>query len=246
MDGGGQGRIDPRTVSQSHEPHCSSPPCGTSPRNCVERGRRVEYRKLNAKGNDGSLDPELRKAITRFKPEAVVVVEPGEYRVEQLLKRVAAALDVRLEIRPDRHFFCSRAEFAGWAKAHGQLRMEFFYRDMRKKSGILMERAKPEGERWNFDAENRKSFGKAGPGMLLATPRSFPPDSHHARSARSGRENVFQTIRDLSSISISPSQQRTRRSHFPTSLRIASRISARTRTPCGRMNRICFIRAFRP
>jgi deoxyribodipyrimidine photolyase-related protein len=97
--------------------------------------------------------------------------------VEQLLKQVAIARDARLELRVDRHFFCSRTEFAGWAKAHGQLRMEFFYRDMRKKSGILMERAKPEGERWNFDAENRKSFGKSGPGMLLATPRSFPPDS---------------------------------------------------------------------
>src|SRR5205823_1144675 len=97
-----------------------------------DRGRRVEYRKLNAKGNEGSFDPELRKAITRFKPEAIVAVEPGEYRVEQLLKQVAAASDARLELRVDRHFFCSRTEFADWAKAHGQLRMEFFYRDMRK------------------------------------------------------------------------------------------------------------------
>lgn len=141
------------------------------------KGRRVEYRKLNARNNDGSLDPELRKAITRFKPEALVVIEPGEYRVEEKLKQVAAALDVRLEIRPDRHFFCSRSEFAAWAKAHGQLRMEFFYRDMRRKSGVLMEHAKPEGERWNFDAENRKSFGKTGPGMLLAAPHVFPPDA---------------------------------------------------------------------
>jgi deoxyribodipyrimidine photolyase-related protein len=142
-----------------------------------ERGRRVEYRKLNARNNAGSLDGELHKAITRFQPECVIVVEPGEYRVEQLIKELAAGPAVRLEIRPDRHFFCSRAEFSSWAKAHGQLRMEFFYRDLRKKSSILMDRAKPEGERWNFDAENRKSFGKSGPGLLLATPRSFTPDA---------------------------------------------------------------------
>src|SRR4051812_8000624 len=140
-------------------------------------GRPVEYRKLNARNNDGSFDPELRKAIAIFKPEAVVVVEPGEYRVEELIKRVTAALDVRLEIRPDRHFFWSRAEFASWAKTHAQLRMEFFYREMRKKSGVLMEHAKPEGERWNFDEENRKSFGKFGPAMLLAAPHAFPPDA---------------------------------------------------------------------
>lgn len=142
-----------------------------------QSGRRVEYRKLNARGNEGSFDSELRKAITRFKPEAIIAVEPGEYRVEQILKRVAAALDIPLELRVDRHFFCTRDEFAAWAKAHAQLRMEFFYREMRKKSGILMERAKPEGERWNFDAENRKSFGKSGPGTLLATPHSFTPDA---------------------------------------------------------------------
>lgn len=136
----------------------------------------MEYRKLNAKGNERSFEPELRKAIMRFKPEAVVAVEPGEYRVEQILRQVTAGLGVRLEIRPDRHSFCSRTEFADWAKAHGQLRLEFFYRDMRKNSGFLMERAKPEGERWNFDAENRKSFGKSGPGMLLAVPHAFPPD----------------------------------------------------------------------
>ncbi len=93
------------------------------------KGRRVEYRKLNARNNDGSFDPELRKAITRFKPEAVVVVEPGEYRVEQMLKQVAAALDVRLEIRPDRHFLlqpfriCRLGEGAratcGWSSSIG-------------------------------------------------------------------------------------------------------------------------------
>ncbi len=81
------------------------------------QGRPVEYRKLNAKNNAGSFDPELRKAIKRFKPEAIVVVEPGEYRIEQMLKQVAAGLDVPLEIRPDRHFFCSRTEFANWAKS---------------------------------------------------------------------------------------------------------------------------------
>jgi deoxyribodipyrimidine photolyase-related protein len=41
-----------------------------------ERGRRLEYRKLNAKDNDGSFDPELRKAITRFQPERSLPLKP--------------------------------------------------------------------------------------------------------------------------------------------------------------------------
>ena len=138
---------------------------------------RLEYRKLDAKDNAGSLSAELSKAIERFKPERLVMVEPGEYRLEQDLQGVAQKYDVELEFRPDASFFCSREEFAEWAKDRKQLRMELFYREMRKKTGFLMERkAEPTGGDWNYDSENRKSFGKSGPPSLLAAPRAFPPD----------------------------------------------------------------------
>ncbi|MDP9103083.1 MAG: cryptochrome/photolyase family protein, partial [Pseudomonadota bacterium] len=35
-------------------------------------------------------------------------------------------------------------------------RMEFFYREMRRKTGLLMDGDKPAGGQWNFDKENRK------------------------------------------------------------------------------------------
>ena len=138
---------------------------------------RLEYRKLDAKDNAGSLSAELSKAIERFKPERLVMVEPGEYRVEQDMQAVARKTAVELDVRPDASFFCSRDEFAAWAKDRKQLRMELFYREMRKKTGFLMERkADPAGGDWNYDSENRKSFGKSGPPSLLAAPRSFSPD----------------------------------------------------------------------
>ena len=137
---------------------------------------RIEYRKLDAKDNAGSLDGEWRRAIAKFQPERVVAVEPGEYRVEQLLKKVTEDLGVPLELRPDRHFYCSRQEFASWAKAHKQLRMEFFYRDMRKKTGILMEDGEPTGDQWNYDVENRGSFGKGGPADVPARHNFLPDD----------------------------------------------------------------------
>ena len=37
-----------------------------------------------------------------------------------------------------------------------QLRMEYFYRDMRRKTGLLMDGDQPIGGKWNFDADNRK------------------------------------------------------------------------------------------
>lgn len=141
-----------------------------------DRGWRVAYRKLDANDNTGNLKSEWRQAIQKLRPAQVVAVEPGEFRVEQILKDVAALLRVPLDLRPDRHFFCSRQEFAAWAKRHKQLRLEFFYRDMRTRTGILMESGQPIGEQWNFDTENRKSFGKTGP-RDVPVPRRFPPDS---------------------------------------------------------------------
>ncbi len=108
------------------------------------------------------------------------MVEPGEYRMESMLKVVAAS-GVPLEIRPDAHFFCSREEFATWAKRHPQLRMEFFYREMRKKTGVLMERVNP----WAASGTSIPKIGRvseaAGRGCCLQMPRGFPPDGSQAR-----------------------------------------------------------------
>ena len=34
--------------------------------------------------------------------------------------------------------------------------MEYFYREMRRKTGLLMDGDAPAGGQWNYDAENRK------------------------------------------------------------------------------------------
>ncbi len=140
------------------------------------RKYKLAYRSVDETGNSGTLEDELRAAIAKLKPEAMVIVEPGEYRIQEMVKLVAGECGVHLDLRPDRHFLCSREEFAAWAKDHKQLRMEFFYREMRRRSGVLMEKGEPVEKRWNFDAENRKSFGKAGPGLLLPEPHIFRPD----------------------------------------------------------------------
>ncbi|HAZ88075.1 MAG TPA: cryptochrome/photolyase family protein, partial [Marinobacter adhaerens] len=64
-----------------------------------------------------------------------------------------------VEIRPDSRFIATKQEFADWAEGRKQLRMEFFYREMRRKTGLLMTSdGEPEGGQWNFDADNRKKW----------------------------------------------------------------------------------------
>jgi len=104
------------------------------------------------------------------------VVEPGEWRVRESLQSTARALGVDLEMRPDRHFLCSREEFDRHAKGRKQLRMEFFYREMRRQHRVLMDGTNPAGGAWNFDAENRESFGQEGP-LKVGTPAAFPSDA---------------------------------------------------------------------
>jgi len=141
-----------------------------------ERGLRVDYRQLDVHG-DATLADGWRAALTHWQPQSLVCVEPGDLRVWQLLNETAAAARCPLDLRTDRHFMCSRDEFAAWAGSSRQLRMEFFYRMMRRRHGVLLTAdGEPEGGQWNFDADNRRGFGRQGPGFVPEPPR-FAPDA---------------------------------------------------------------------
>jgi deoxyribodipyrimidine photolyase-related protein len=139
------------------------------------RGFRVCYRQLDDAENRGSFAAELKATVQKMTPRRLIVVEPGEWRVKQALDATARELGIELEIRPDRHFLCSREHFAAHVQGREQLRMEFFYREMRRRHRVLMNSDEPEGGAWNFDSENREHFGKAGPGTI-SEPVPFRPD----------------------------------------------------------------------
>lgn len=139
-------------------------------------GRQVHYTRLDDDGNAGSLALELLAALQRLRPQRLVMCAPGEWRVLQALRAVASDAGLTLEVRDDRHFFSTVREFNAHAKGRKLLRLEYFYREMRQRHGVLMDHGKPVGGRWNFDADNRESFGKAGPGSLPVRLR-FAPDA---------------------------------------------------------------------
>ena len=144
-----------------------------------EQGREVHYHQLSA---DRSADrgrsfrEVLRQDVERHRPERLIVVRPGDHRVLTDLREEADALGLPLEVREDRHFFCSPEEFDAWADGRpGGLLLETFYRRMRAKHDVLMDGDEPEGGTWNLDRENRESFPKSGPDSP-SRPHRFAPD----------------------------------------------------------------------
>jgi len=122
-----------------------------------EKGYNVHYTKLDDKNNSGSFKGEIERAIKEHNINKVVVTFPGEYRVWQDMLTWEDDFDVDVDIKDDDRFLCTPEEFKDWAQDRKQLRMEYFYREQRKKYNILLdENGKPEGGEWNYDSENRK------------------------------------------------------------------------------------------
>ena len=136
-------------------------------------GIRVEYMRLDDPGNTGSFTGELGRALARHAVNRVAVTHPGEWRVWQMAQAWQDRFGVPVDIREDDRFLCSKEEFAEWVSGRKSLRMEHFYRTMRRKHGWLMSSGQPEGGKWNYDADNRKALPR---GLAVPAGRRFDPD----------------------------------------------------------------------
>jgi deoxyribodipyrimidine photolyase-related protein len=120
------------------------------------RGFTVQYSRL--KDNVPSLLAACEQARDSWSLTALHICEPGEYRLAAQMTSWEQALDIAVTVHEDTRFLSSRADFALWAEGRKQLRMEYFYRDMRKRYRLLMEGEQPEGGKWNYDADNRQGW----------------------------------------------------------------------------------------
>ena len=143
-----------------------------------EQGWRVAYTPWPQQGAPAaSLYAVLKQAVKTYQPERVIVTEPGEWRLLEEMKGWPAALGIGVDILDDDRFLCSHEEFNAWAEGRKTLRMEYFYREMRKKTQLLMEdesgTPQPAGGQWNYDQENRKPPKE---GLTPPAPPRFTPD----------------------------------------------------------------------
>ncbi len=134
-----------------------------------ERGVQVRYVTLDDPLNTHSLRGEMLRAAAEFRPDRILATEAGEWRLLQDMSGWGEASGLPTEIAADTRFLCSHQQFRHWTEGRRELRMEFFYRTMRRRHGVLMEGDAPAGGRWNFDSENRKRM----PATVL--PPALPP-----------------------------------------------------------------------
>ncbi len=132
-------------------------------------GWRVLYTRLDDPGNAGSIPGELLRRAAETGATEVLATEPGEWRLIARLNEVP----LTLHMFEDDRFLASHADFGAWAEGRKQLRMEWFYREMRRKTGLLMEGDQPAGGKWNYDHDNRKP---ASGDLFRAPPLTFAPD----------------------------------------------------------------------
>ena len=139
-----------------------------------EAGWLVDYVELEDEGNSGSFTGEVMRAVVRHRPDRILVTESGEWRVQAMLESWQTLTGLPVEIRRDTRFLASKAAFGKWMARQSAPRMEWFYREMRRHTGLLMEGDKPAGGRWNFDKDNRKPIPRDQP---IPRPPRFEPDA---------------------------------------------------------------------
>ena len=134
-----------------------------------QAGWQVDYVRLDDPGNSETLEGEVQRALARHGMHRTLVTEPGEWRLLEALRGWAET-----ELLPDGRFLADRHGFASWAQERKGVRMEHFYRLMRRKTGLLMDGEQPAGGQWNFDADNRKPVAS---GQQMPQPLRFAPDA---------------------------------------------------------------------
>ncbi|NCY12676.1 MAG: cryptochrome/photolyase family protein, partial [Burkholderiaceae bacterium] len=135
----------------------------------------LHYSELDDPNNTQSIEGELARTIALCNPSRLTMTAPGDWRVLEKIKQLTLQTGIELEIREDRYFFSTVREFFEHAKGRKQLRLEYWYRELRKKHRVLMDGDSPAGGEWNFDSENRSSFGKEGP-PPIPPPLRLKPD----------------------------------------------------------------------
>lgn len=139
-----------------------------------QQGMQVSYHQYDSVAGIHSMTDALAYTLSQQPAlQQIVITHCGEYQLQQQINSWSARFSMPVTVLEDDRFICDLARFSQWANGKKQLRMEYFYRDMRRYTGLLMQGSLPQGGKWNYDSDNRKACPEQ-PQQL--TPLTFTPD----------------------------------------------------------------------
>lgn len=122
-----------------------------------EKGCHLHYQDIDHPSSNESLTSIVKEFLRCHDISSIIITEPSEHFLKKEILTWEQIFNIPVLIRPDTRFLAGHDEFIQWCGSKKQLRMEYFYREMRKKHNILMQGDTPEGGEWNYDALNRAS-----------------------------------------------------------------------------------------
>jgi len=129
-----------------------------------QEGYTVDYRRADdpTRTEVGFTDT-IADAISLHKADKFSCLYPRERGTRALLRDLFKRPElshVEVASVPDPFWYTPHADFKKWLSGRKSPKMEDYYRDTRRRTGILMNGKEPEGGEWNYDHDNRKPFPK--------------------------------------------------------------------------------------
>ncbi|WP_299263495.1 cryptochrome/photolyase family protein [uncultured Psychrosphaera sp.] len=125
------------------------------------QGHRVCYLTLDDTQAFEDLNALIVSLVKKYDSESFCYQRPDEYRLREQLKNITSHINIPVYEADTEHFLLPFDELPNHFTKATHVRMENFYRSMRKRFNILMEGDKPTGGAWNFDSNNRQAFKKS-------------------------------------------------------------------------------------
>ncbi|MDZ7703236.1 MAG: cryptochrome/photolyase family protein [Trueperaceae bacterium] len=130
-------------------------------------GFNVEYKTAD------SFADGIEKYLNQYRGVTLAFMQPNDYGYDTMLSGAIERAGGKANIVPNGLWLSSAQDFDAWAEGKKELRMEFFYRQERRRTGWLMEDGEPVGGTWNLDEQNRDT---PEPDHTFPDPPHFAPD----------------------------------------------------------------------
>jgi len=123
-----------------------------------DKGHHVLYLDLDDTARWSDLTELVNAMAKRYRVSRFEYQRPDEFRLMEQLENMSLPQGTHRQVSDPEHFFLPFADLPDYFTRDSHVRMESFYRKMRRRFCILMDDDQPEGGTWNFDKENRQRF----------------------------------------------------------------------------------------